>query len=89
MCEICEKVRTVDDFTTPRVYLDCLKYIQSLVDSGYFQFESKDCNTDKVKDENGRWFADVISHVIKCKNCGQRFSCVAVPHRGGGSFSKE
>ncbi len=64
MCEICEKVKTVDFFPTPKAYLDCLKYIQSLVDSGSFQFGSKDCDTDKVKDENGCWIDDVICHVI-------------------------
>ena len=88
MCEICEKVKTVDFFPTPKAYLDCLKYIQSLVDSGSFQFESKDCDTDKVKDENGCWIDDVICHVIKCKNCGQCFICGVVTYRGRGSFRK-
>jgi hypothetical protein len=88
MCEICEKVKTVDFFPTAKAYLDCLKYIQSLVDSGSFQFESKDCDTDKVKDENGCWIDDVICHVIKCKNCGQCFTCGVVTYRGSGSFRK-
>lgn len=88
MCEICEKVKMMDSFPTPQAYFDCLKYIQFLVDSGRFQFESKDCDTDRVKDENGHWIADVISHVIQCKNCGQRFTCTAIPYRGSGGFSK-
>lgn len=37
MCKICEKVRTRDFFPTPKAYLECLKYIQSLVDSGSFR----------------------------------------------------
>ena len=52
MCEICEKVKTIDFFPTLKAYLDCLKYIQSLVASGSFQFGLKNCDTDKVKDEN-------------------------------------
>ena len=50
MCEICEKVETRICFPTPRHYIECLKYIQSLVDSGSFLFELKDYDTDKVKD---------------------------------------
>lgn len=88
MCEICEKVKTIDFFPTPKTYLGCLKYIQSLVDSGRFQFVLKDCDTDKVKDENGYWIDDIISHVIKCKNCGQCFTCTVVTYRGSGSFRK-
>lgn len=89
MCEICEKVKVTGSFAAPKAYLDCLFYTQSLVNSGKFQFEIKDCDTDKAKDENGHWAADVISHVIKCKNCGQRFNCTAVTYRGCGSFERE
>lgn len=88
MCEICEKVETRICFPTPRHYIECLKYIQSLVDSGSFLFESKDCDTDKVKDINGYWIDDIICHVIKCKNCGQCFTCTVDTYRGNGSFRK-
>lgn len=66
-----------------------MRRIQSLVDSGSFQFEFKACDTDKVKNENGYWIDDVISNVIKCKNCGQCFTCTVVTYRGNGSFRKE
>lgn len=70
MRESCEKVKLREAFPTPKAYLDCLAYIQFLVDSGSFQFEFKSCDTDKVKDENGCWANDVIRHVIKCKIAG-------------------
>lgn len=89
MCEVCKNVKTVKFFSTPQEYLDCLKYIQDLVNDGDFKFKSKDCDTDKVKDENGCWIADVITHVIECKNRGQQFTCVVVTHRGGGSFERK
>ena len=89
MCERCKKIKTIDSFHSPKEYLDCLKYIQALVDSGSFQFEAKDCETDQVKDDNGNWIDDVISHVIKCKNCGQCFACTVVTYRGSGSFRRE
>lgn len=88
MCERCEKVKLREAFSTPKAYLDCLAYIQFLVDSGSFQFEFKSCDTDKVKDENGCWANDVIRHIIKCKNCGQCFACTALTYRGSGSFRK-
>ncbi len=89
MCEICGKVKTTDYFYTPKAYLECLKYIQALVDSGDFSFEAKDCDTDKVMNENGRWIDDVISHTIKCKNCGQNFTCDCDTYHGNGSFRKD
>lgn len=88
MCEQCETIKTIDCFPTPGDYLACLKYIQSLVDSGNFLFESRDCDTDKVKDADGHWIDDVISHVIQCKNCGQCFTCTAITYSGRGSFRK-
>lgn len=86
MCEICKEVMTVDAFSNTKVYLDCLKYIQALVDSGDYSFESKDCDTDKVRDENGCWADDIIFHTIKCAKCGQIFICSANTYRGSGSF---
>lgn len=88
MWEICQKVELIEGFSTPKVYFDCLTYIQSLVDSGDFVFEAKDCKTDEVQDECGHWIDDIISHVIRCKNCGQCFSSTAITYRGGGSFRK-
>lgn len=89
MCEICKKVKTTEHFPTPQSYLDCLGYIQRLVDGGEFEFVSKSCDVDKVTDEKGRWANDVITHVIKCKGCGQCFTCSMVAFRGGGSFRKD
>ena len=88
MCKTCEKIKTIDFFPTPKVYFDCLKYIQGLVDGGDFEFELKDCDTDRITDENGCWIKDVIAHVIRCKNCGQCFSCTIITNRGNGCFRK-
>ncbi len=88
MCQICSNIRLQSHFFTPDEYLKCLKYIQQLVDTGDFEFCEKTCDTDRVKNENGCWVDDVICHVIKCKYCGQCYSCCAVTYRGGGSFRK-
>ena len=88
MCEVCDEIKTRDSFPTPKTYYECLKYIQSLVNSGNFEFESKDCDIGKVKDENGHWVDDAINHVIRCTKCGQCFTCTVIAYQGGGSFRK-
>lgn len=88
MCEICQKVKLIEVISTSKVYFDRPTYIQSLVDSGDFISEAKDCETDEVQDECGRWIDDIISRVIRCKNCRQCFSYTAITYRGGGSFRK-
>ena len=88
MCDLCKNVKTVDLFPSPKAYHACLNYIQRLVDSGDFLFASADCDTDEAINENGCWVADTIKHVIKCRQCDQRFLCIADTYHGGGSFRK-
>ena len=88
MCSVCDKVELREWFPTPNDYLECLSYIQSLIDSGAFEMESQTCDLDKVMDEDGYFVEDVISHTIRCKHCGQAFSCGIVTYRGSGSFEK-
>ena len=88
MCEICESVELRKVFLNAEDYLECLDYIQFLVDDGDFVFVTKDCEIDKVKNKNGYWINDVIKHVIQCKMCGQYFTCTGLTYRGGGEFGK-
>lgn len=87
MCDMCREIPLTDHFPTPQNYLDCLGYIQRLVDGGKFEFAEKTCDTDRVLDENGRWVSDIIIHVIRCRSCGQCFTCSVITDRGG-SFRK-
>lgn len=87
VCEVCSNIQLKEAFMSPKEYLECLKYIQQLVDSDNFEFVSKDCDTDKVEDDN-RWFNDSIEHVIKCKSCGQYFTCCCDTYHGNGNFKK-
>lgn len=88
MCEICKKVELKDFFPNPNAYLDCLDYIKGLIESGNFEMESQTCDIDKVLDDKGCFVDDIIHHTIKCKHCGQAFTCCVVTYRGSGSFSK-
>jgi hypothetical protein len=68
--------------------MECNKYIQQLLDSGNFELTSESNPLDKVKNEQGYWVDDIISHVVLCKKCGQHFSCSVNTYRGGGCFRK-
>lgn len=88
MCKICENVILRKNFYSPRDYLNCLDYLWELIDSGAFELESATCDLDKVKGPDGKWVDDIIGHVIRCKGCGQAFTCSCCTYRGGGSFYK-
>ena len=88
MCSVCDKVELRDSFLTPEAYLECLDYIQKLIDSGDFEMESQTCDPDKVLDADVYFVDDIICHTIKCKHCGQAYSCGMNTYHGSGSFSK-
>ncbi len=88
MCEVCKKVVLREAFRSPKDYLNCLAYLRELVDSGEFTLEPGPYGLDEVKDEEGRWRDDIISHVIRCNACGQAFSCGCDTYHGRGGFRK-
>ena len=88
MCEVCKNVILRKEFCSPRDYLNWLAYLQELIDSGDFEMESATCDLDKVKGPGGCWVDDIIGHVIRCKTCGQAFTCSVCTYRGGGGFRK-
>ena len=88
MCSVCDKVELREDFPTPEAYLECLDYIQKLIDSGNFELESQTCDPDKVLDADGYFVEDIICHTIKCKCCGQAYSCGMNTYHGSGRFRK-
>jgi len=88
MCEDCKSIRLYDYFNSPQDYLECIKYLQELVTSDSFELLSDSVALDKIKDEQGCWVDDIICHVIRCKKCGQRYTCGVNTFRGGGSFKK-
>ena len=88
MCETCQDIILQKKFYSPRDYLNCLRYLGKLVDSGAFILESATCELDKVKEKNGCWADDIIAHVIRCKACGQAFTCSCDTYHGNGGFRK-
>ena len=88
MCEKCSEIILYDKIYSPKEYLNCIEYIKGLLTEGGYILTEKSCEIDKIKDENSCWADDIITHVIKCKKCGQEFRlCVDTYHGTGGSFT--
>ena len=51
MCNNCDDIVLRNSFYSPEDYLNCLKYIQELIDTRNFTLVEKTCDLDKVKDE--------------------------------------
>lgn len=89
MCEHCRNIQTWRKFDAPKDYLACIAYIQQLVEQGEFELiaEESTCPLEKVKNEDG-WADEIMAHMIRCKHCGQIFTCVVNTWRGSGHFKK-
>ncbi len=89
MCEHCRNIQTWRKFDAPKDYLACIAYIQQLVSEGEFELmqEESTCPLEKVKTEDG-WADEIMAHMIRCKHCGQIFTCVVNTWRGSGHFKK-
>ncbi len=48
MCIVCDNIQLTKWFASPKEYLQCLNYIQKLLDSGDFEMDSQTCDLDKV-----------------------------------------
>lgn len=88
MCFICNKVREIDKFPNADAYLECLSYVQRLVNSKDFRFHRLSCPTYKVYDERGFWVDDLLTHIIRCTHCGQKFICECDTYNGVGKFAR-
>ena len=88
MCDNCMNIILRDSFYSPKDYLNCLSYIQELLDVGNFVLVEKSCDLDKVQNEIGGWIDDIIGHVIQCKKWGKHFTCSIDTYHGRGSFRK-
>ena len=49
--------------------------------------EESTCPLEEVKTEDG-WADEIMAHMIRCKHCGQIFTCVVNTWRGSGHFKK-
>ena len=89
MCEHCRNIQTWRKFDAPKDYLACIAYIQQLVSEGEFELiaEESTCPLEKVKTEDG-WADEIMAHMIRCRHCGQIFTCVVNTWRGSEHFRK-
>ncbi len=89
MCDNCKDIVVRDHFYSARDYLDCLNYIHSLVKQEKYEIINQTCSLDKVTSANGSWINDIITHEIKCKACGQVFTCFCDTYHGSGGFHQK
>lgn len=89
MCNYCCNIQLWKKFDSPKEYLECIEYINQLIGNGNFELirEESTCSLNQVKTEKG-WADEIMVHTIRCKHCGQIFTCVVNTYRGSGSFRK-
>ena len=88
MCGICSAINLKEQFWSPDDYVNCLNYIQRLLGRGEYELLEATCDLKQVRNEQGQWADDIIVHVIRCRGCGQVFTCACNTWRGSGSFRK-
>lgn len=88
ICDNCSDIGLIKLFRSPYEYLQCVEYIKALIAEGGFELVTGNCPLDEVKDKDGCWADDIIYHVIRCKKCGQIYSCSVNTYRDGGAFQK-
>lgn len=86
MCENCKEIILRDSFYSSIDYMNCLEYIQELIEAGRYILVNKTCDLDKVRDENGHWNGDVFEHVVQCTQCEKQYLCFPDTYHGSGSF---
>ena len=89
MCDYCHNIQEWKKFNAPKDYLACIEYIQQLVTNGGFELleEESTCPLNQEETEDG-WADEIMVHMVRCKHCGQVFTCVVNTYRGSGSFKK-
>ena len=77
MCDCCRNNLIWKKFDTPRDYLACIEYISQLVADGGFEFltDESTCPLNQVKTDDG-WADEIMVHTIRCRRCGQIFTCM-------------
>ena len=88
MCDNCRSIKVIKRFPTPDTYLSVLEQVKALLETENYEIEFATCPIDKVKDANGYWVDDSITHQIKCKQCGTSFICSCDTYHGIGRFEK-
>ena len=89
MCKHCEDIILRKHFYSQQDFLNCLDYIKELLEIGNFELIKSTCDLGSIRNENGQWASDDFRWTIRCKECGQNFTCYANTYRGGGGFVKE
>ena len=86
MCENCKGIILRKRFHSSHDYMECIAYIKTLLATGKYELIDATCDIHHIKNANGCWVNDLISHTLRCKLCGSDFICIADTYHGSGSF---
>lgn len=86
-CLVCSqlealKIRTPDDL------IACIDMIKDLIANGEFERISSNFELEHPKTPEGWWQDDLMYYSIRCRVCGQAYSCVCDTFHGSGRFGK-
>jgi len=84
MCNKCKGFAERARFNSPREYLDLVRQLDELISAGTFRLIYGTCTFKEVL-ESQQWPNDVITHIVACSNCDQRFKLSAETYHGSGA----
>ena len=88
-CDSCKNVKAIRRFLTPNKYLSALGQMEKLLASGNYEILFATCPIDKVMNDDGYWYDDIIAHEIRCKQCGTIFICSCDTYHGRGMLERK
>lgn len=87
-CAVCPQLKPLE-FKTPSDFLSCVERIKHFIEQGEFETVSSNFELEHPQTPDGVWKDDVMYASIRCRACGQIWSCVCDTYHGGGRFTKE
>ena len=87
-CKTCSQL-TALKIKVPSDLLACIGMIKCLIENGGFEKVSSNFELENPKTPDGYWKDDLMYYAIRCKECGQLYSCICDTYHGSGKFGKE
>ena len=87
-CTNCSYLMEKYSFNNPKQYSAILNDMAEAISSRQFVITEQTCDFSSVKQPNGTWYSDIISHSIRCLQCGTHFTCSCDTYHGNGFFGK-
>lgn len=87
MCQNCSHLKLIK-IKVPSDLTYCIEFMKKLENDDGFEKVASNFELEQPKTQDGFWQNDVMYYSIRCKECGQIYSCVCDTYHGNGEFSK-